>query len=40
GDPNNFIKQQEWDQLKKELCKENLIALSIGISDRKISLKE
>jgi hypothetical protein len=22
-DPNNFIKQQEWNQLKKELCKEN-----------------
>ncbi|CAI2194137.1 2887_t:CDS:1, partial [Funneliformis geosporum] len=27
GDPNNFIKQQAWDQLKKELCKENQIAL-------------
>jgi len=27
GDPNNFIKQQERDQLKKELCEENLIAL-------------
>ncbi|CAI2192720.1 11881_t:CDS:2, partial [Funneliformis geosporum] len=26
-DPNNFIKQQERDQLKKELCEENLIAL-------------
>ncbi|CAG8747637.1 18598_t:CDS:2, partial [Racocetra fulgida] len=26
-DPNNFIKQQERDQLKKELCKENWIAL-------------
>ncbi|PKC55953.1 hypothetical protein RhiirA1_474761 [Rhizophagus irregularis] len=27
GDPNNFIKQQARDQLKKELCKENQIAL-------------
>ncbi|RGB25229.1 hypothetical protein C1646_772040, partial [Rhizophagus diaphanus] len=27
GDPNNFIKQQVRDQLKKELCKENWIAL-------------
>ncbi|CAI2178599.1 447_t:CDS:2 [Funneliformis geosporum] len=27
GDPNNFIKQQAQDQLKKELCEENLIAL-------------
>ncbi|GBB96864.1 hypothetical protein RclHR1_28590001 [Rhizophagus clarus] len=27
GDPNNFIKQQAWDQLKKELCEENQIAL-------------
>jgi len=27
GDPNNFIKQQERDQLKKELCEENQIAL-------------
>ena len=27
GDPNNFIKQQERDQLKKELCEENCIAL-------------
>ena len=27
GDPNNFIKQQARDQLKKELCEENLIAL-------------
>ncbi|CAI2201051.1 14349_t:CDS:1, partial [Funneliformis geosporum] len=27
GDPNNFIKQQERDQLKKELCEENWIAL-------------
>ena len=27
GDPNNFIKQQAWDQLKKELCEENWIAL-------------
>ncbi|RIA78969.1 hypothetical protein C1645_841925 [Glomus cerebriforme] len=27
GDPNNFIKQQERDQLKKELCEENRIAL-------------
>ncbi|CAI2197852.1 13242_t:CDS:1, partial [Funneliformis geosporum] len=26
-DPNNFIKQQERDQLKKELCEENWIAL-------------
>nr|CAG8433427.1 13253_t:CDS:2 [Entrophospora candida] len=26
-DPNNFIKQQEQDQLKKELCKENWIVL-------------
>ncbi|CAG8803740.1 3601_t:CDS:2, partial [Racocetra persica] len=25
GDPNNFIRQQERDQLKKELCKENWI---------------
>ena len=24
GDPNNFIKQQEWDKLKKELCEEKL----------------
>ncbi|RHZ47606.1 hypothetical protein Glove_575g26 [Diversispora epigaea] len=23
GDPKNFIKQQERDQLKKELCEEN-----------------
>ncbi|CAG8814090.1 14061_t:CDS:2 [Gigaspora margarita] len=23
GDPNNFIKQKERDQLKKELCEEN-----------------
>ena len=27
GDPNNFIKQQARDQLKKELCEENWIAL-------------
>ncbi|CAI2193404.1 2904_t:CDS:1, partial [Funneliformis geosporum] len=27
GGPNNFIKQQERDQLKKELCEENWIAL-------------
>ncbi|PKK64010.1 hypothetical protein RhiirC2_854623 [Rhizophagus irregularis] len=27
GNPNNFIKQQARDQLKKELCKENQIAL-------------
>ncbi|RIB11655.1 hypothetical protein C2G38_93109 [Gigaspora rosea] len=27
GDPNNFIKQQVRDQLKKELCEENCIAL-------------
>ncbi|CAB4413597.1 unnamed protein product [Rhizophagus irregularis] len=27
GDPNNFIKQQARDQLKKELCEKNLIAL-------------
>ena len=27
GDPNNFIKQQERDQLKKELCEKNQIAL-------------
>src|SRR6266498_360946 len=27
GDPNNFIKQQEQNQLKKELCKENQIVL-------------
>ena len=27
GDPNNFIKQQAQDQLKKELCEENQIAL-------------
>ncbi|RHZ75235.1 hypothetical protein Glove_216g150 [Diversispora epigaea] len=27
GDPNNFIKQQERDQLKKELCEENWIVL-------------
>ncbi|CAB4405247.1 unnamed protein product [Rhizophagus irregularis] len=27
GDSNNFIKQQAQDQLKKELCKENQIAL-------------
>ncbi|CAB4400786.1 unnamed protein product [Rhizophagus irregularis] len=27
GDPNNFIKQQARDQLKKELCEENQIAL-------------
>ncbi|CAH1766515.1 3535_t:CDS:1, partial [Entrophospora sp. SA101] len=26
-DPNNFIKQQERDQLKKELCEENWIVL-------------
>ena len=25
--PNNFIKQQARDQLKKELCEENWIAL-------------
>ncbi|PKB95447.1 hypothetical protein RhiirA5_474902, partial [Rhizophagus irregularis] len=28
GNPNNFIKQQAWDQLEKELCEKNLIALS------------
>ncbi|CAB5188851.1 unnamed protein product [Rhizophagus irregularis] len=27
GNPNNFIKQQAWDQLEKELCEKNLIAL-------------
>ena len=27
GDPNNFIKQQEQDQLKKELYEENSIVL-------------
>ncbi|RHZ88569.1 hypothetical protein Glove_22g83 [Diversispora epigaea] len=27
GDPNNFTKQQERDQLKKELCDENWIVL-------------
>ncbi|CAG8807462.1 2008_t:CDS:1, partial [Racocetra persica] len=27
GDPNNFIRQQERDQLKKELCEENWIVL-------------
>ncbi|CAH1765437.1 6048_t:CDS:1, partial [Entrophospora sp. SA101] len=27
GDPNNFIKQQEQDQLKNELCEENWIVL-------------
>ncbi|GES85763.1 hypothetical protein GLOIN_2v1766614 [Rhizophagus clarus] len=27
GDPNNFIRQQERDQLKKELCEENCINL-------------
>ena len=27
GDPNNFAKQQERDQLKKELCEENWIVL-------------
>ncbi|RHZ78695.1 hypothetical protein Glove_158g5 [Diversispora epigaea] len=27
GDPNNFSKQQERDQLKKELCEENWIVL-------------
>ncbi|RHZ50405.1 hypothetical protein Glove_499g33 [Diversispora epigaea] len=27
GDPNNLIKQQAQDQLKKELCKENWIVL-------------
>ncbi|CAG8696836.1 32305_t:CDS:2, partial [Racocetra persica] len=27
GDPNNFIKQKERDQLKKELCEENWIVL-------------
>ncbi|PKK66168.1 hypothetical protein RhiirC2_785145 [Rhizophagus irregularis] len=27
GDPNNFTKQQDRDQLKKELCEENQIAL-------------
>ncbi|CAB5380354.1 unnamed protein product [Rhizophagus irregularis] len=27
GDPNNFIKQQAQDQLKKELCEENWITL-------------
>ncbi|CAG8745068.1 19179_t:CDS:2, partial [Racocetra fulgida] len=27
SDPNNFIKQQAQDQLKKELCEENWIAL-------------
>ncbi|RHZ83478.1 hypothetical protein Glove_92g15 [Diversispora epigaea] len=27
GDPNNFIKQQVRDQLKKELCEENWIVL-------------
>ncbi|RHZ82172.1 hypothetical protein Glove_113g65 [Diversispora epigaea] len=27
GDPNNFIKQQARDQLKKELCEENWIVL-------------
>ncbi|CAG8557337.1 15895_t:CDS:1 [Cetraspora pellucida] len=26
-DLNNFIKQQKWYQLKKELCKENWIVL-------------
>ncbi|CAI2188270.1 16942_t:CDS:10, partial [Funneliformis geosporum] len=29
GDKNNFIKQQARDQLKKELCEENQIALSM-----------
>ncbi|CAI2200312.1 9572_t:CDS:1, partial [Funneliformis geosporum] len=27
GDPNNFIRQQERDQLKKGLCEENSIIL-------------
>jgi hypothetical protein len=27
GDPNNFIKQQARDQLNKELCEKNQIAL-------------
>ncbi|CAI2189705.1 17533_t:CDS:2 [Funneliformis geosporum] len=27
GDPNNFMKQQAQDQLKKELCEKNQIAL-------------
>ncbi|CAG8545190.1 6739_t:CDS:2 [Cetraspora pellucida] len=27
GDPNNFVRQQERDQLKKELCEENWIVL-------------
>ncbi|CAI2192315.1 265_t:CDS:2, partial [Funneliformis geosporum] len=27
GDPNNLIKQQARDQLKKELCEKNQIAL-------------
>ena len=27
GDPNNFVKQQVRDQLKKELCEENWIVL-------------
>ncbi|RHZ45875.1 hypothetical protein Glove_645g34 [Diversispora epigaea] len=27
GDPDNFIKQQARDQLKKELCEENWIVL-------------
>ncbi|CAG8814779.1 13169_t:CDS:1, partial [Racocetra fulgida] len=27
GESNNFIKQQAWDQLKKELCEENWIVL-------------
>ena len=27
GDPNNFIKQQARNQLKKELCEKNQIAL-------------
>ncbi|RIA82993.1 hypothetical protein C1645_834484 [Glomus cerebriforme] len=27
SDSNNFIKQQAWDQFKKELCKKNQIAL-------------
>ncbi|CAG8630988.1 10429_t:CDS:2, partial [Paraglomus occultum] len=29
GDPNNFIKQQERDQLKEKLCEENWIVIAL-----------
>ncbi|CAI2182104.1 1592_t:CDS:2 [Funneliformis geosporum] len=40
GDPNNFIKQQERDQLKKELCEENRIALSYASSGYTVQRKK